>query len=198
MLTNANPAWCSLACAPPRYFRHATALENLSNFKKAGETITMGLAIEPRNKDLLAMKAKIDDKLREQKSQALQEQAQAMQKSGDIAGALRALEQARAVDAGNAELQTQFDKVKVQFDKFEKSRKMGLSPLERVKEQGDDKYKNGMFEEAIALYTKCIDSARSQGDKGDIYIKALSNRSACFKQVGSTLEGWSLTLDSHL
>jgi stress-induced-phosphoprotein 1 len=32
------------------YFRAATALENLKNYKKAVETLTMGLAIEPRNK----------------------------------------------------------------------------------------------------------------------------------------------------
>jgi len=144
----------------------------------------MGLAVEPRNKDLIAMKTRIDNLARAQKSQTLQEQAQALQKSGDIAGAYRALEQARAVDADNSVLQQQFTKVKAEYDKFEKSRKMGLSPLESMKEQGDEKYKNGMFEEAIALYTKCVEKARSSGDKGQTYIKALSNRSACYKQVG--------------
>lgn len=167
------------------YFRAVTGLENLKNYKKASETLTMGLAVEPRNKDLLAMKVRIDELARAQKSQVLQEQAQALQKSGDIAGAFRALEQARAVDASNASLQQQFEKVKAEYDKYEKSRKMGLSPLERIKEQGDDKYKNGMFEEAIGLYSKCLDQARSSGDKGQTYLKALSNRSACYKQLSN-------------
>merc|ERR1712054_576532 len=89
-----------------------------------------------------------------------------------------ALEAARAVDSGNSSLQQQFEKA-------EKSRKMGLSPLERIKEQGDDKYKNGMFEDAIALYTKCIDQARSSNDNGPTVVKALSNRAACHKQLSN-------------
>mmetsp|Transcript_35060 Transcript_35060/g.79191 ORF Transcript_35060/g.79191 Transcript_35060/m.79191 type:complete len:226 (+) Transcript_35060:401-1078(+) len=158
----------------------------------------MGLAVEPRNKDLISMKAKLEEKLRTQKSQALQEQAQALEKSGDIAGAFRALEAARAVDSTNASLQAHFDQVKAKYDKHEKSRKMGLSPLERIKEQGDEKYKAGMFEEAIAMYTKCVDQARSNNDKGQTYLKALSNRSACFKQLSNfdgTIEDCSEVID---
>lgn len=167
------------------YFRLATALENSGNFKKAVDTLTMGLAVEPRNKDLNTMKSKLEEKLRSQKSQTLQEQAQALLKSGDVPGAFRALESARAVDSKNAALQAQFEQVKAQYEKHEKSRKMGLSPLERIKEQGDEKYKAGMFEDAISVYTKCIDQARSSSDKGQTYIKALSNRSACFKQLSN-------------
>jgi stress-induced-phosphoprotein 1 len=58
-----------------------------------------------------------------------------------------------------------------------------LSPTERLKEQGDDKYKAGMFEEAIDLYTQCIDRV---GDMRDgLVVKALSNRAACFKQLSN-------------
>lgn len=180
------------------YFRLATALEGMANFKKACETLTMGLAVEPRNKDLITMKAKFDDKLREQKSEALQDQASAFQKSGDIAGAFRALEQARAIDSANSALQDKFDKVKVLYDNAEKARKKGLSPLERMKEDGDEKYKNGMFEEAISLYTKCIDQLRANGDKGEVLIKALSNRSACYKQLSNfdaTIEDTTAVID---
>jgi tetratricopeptide (TPR) repeat protein len=158
----------------------------------------LGLAVEPRNKDLLATKAKIDEKIREQKSQILQEQAQALQKSGDIAGAFRALEQARACDAGNQSLQDQFEKVKTLYEKAEKSRKMGLSSLEKIKENGDEKYKNGMFEEAISLYSKCIDQARASGNDQETLIKALSNRSACYKQLSNfdaTIEDTSAVID---
>lgn len=167
------------------YFRLATAQENLKDFKKGLETITMGLAVEPRNKDLLSMKSRYEEELRVQKSSNLRQQAQQLQKSGDIAGAFKALESARAVDSGNTELQKEFEQVKQMYDKTEKSRKMGLSPLERIKEQGDDKYKNGMFEDAIALYTKCIDQARSSNDNGPTVVKALSNRAACFKQLSN-------------
>lgn len=180
------------------YFRHATALENMKNYKKAAETLTMGLAVDPRNKDLVTHKAKIDELLRGQKSQALQDQADSLQKSGDIAGAFRALEQARAVDAGNQSLQAQFEKVKVLFDKAEKARKQGLSGIERLKEEGDEKYKNGMFEEAIALYGKVIDQARASGKNKDLLIKSLSNRSACYKQLSNfdaTIEDTTAVID---
>mmetsp|Transcript_9156 Transcript_9156/g.17960 ORF Transcript_9156/g.17960 Transcript_9156/m.17960 type:complete len:327 (+) Transcript_9156:79-1059(+) len=182
------------------YFRAATGYEELENYKKAVDTLTMGLAVEPRNKDLLAMKAKLDEKARGTKSRTLQEQAQALQKSGDLAGAFRALEQARAVDAGNTELQAQFEKVKAAHEKAEKSRKMGLSPLEAQKEKGDEKYKAGMFEEAISFYTKCIDQGRSSGDlaPGGTVMKALSNRSACFKQLSNfdgTIEDTTAVID---
>jgi stress-induced-phosphoprotein 1 len=144
------------------------------------------------------MKAQLDEKLREQKSQALQDQAAALEQSGDIAGAFRALEQARACDSSNEALQRKFDKVKAAFDKAEKSRKASLSPIEKLKEQGDEKYKNGMFEEAISLYSKCIDQARKTGDKDQVLIKALSNRSACYKQLSNfdaTIEDTTAVID---
>mmetsp|Transcript_30378 Transcript_30378/g.35846 ORF Transcript_30378/g.35846 Transcript_30378/m.35846 type:complete len:324 (+) Transcript_30378:42-1013(+) len=180
------------------YFRAATGLENLKNYKKAVETLTMGLAVEPRNKDLLSMKAQLEEKLRSQKSQALQDQAAALQKSGDIAAAFRALEQARAVDSGNEALQRQFEKVKALYEKSEKTRKAGLSPLDKLKEQGDQKYKDGMFEEAISLYTKCVDQANKSGNKGQTLIKALSNRAACYKQLSNfdaTIEDTTTVID---
>ena len=171
------------------YFRLATAQEKLGDFKKGLETVTMALAAgDQKHKDMQtikSMKSTFEEKLRLQKSQSLQEQAQMLQKSGDIAGAFKALEAARAVDSGNEALQAQFEQVKQMYEKAEKSRKMGLSPLERMKEQGDDKYKNGMFEEAIAAYTKCINSGRSSGDTGPTVIKALSNRAACYKQLSN-------------
>ena len=40
-----------------------------------------------------------------------------------------------------------------------------------------------MFEEAITLYTQCIDAAPDRGNP--TAIKALSNRSACYKQISN-------------
>lgn len=165
------------------YFRLATAQENLELWQKASETLTMGLAVEPRNKDLLAMKSRVDERIRLEKSKSLQESAEKMLKSGDVAGAYKALDAARAVDSGNQQLQRTFERVQAQYEAAEKSRRSGLSPTERLKEQGDDRYKAGMFEEAIELYTQCIDRV---GDmSSSLVVKALSNRAACFKQLSN-------------
>ena len=45
------------------------------------------------------------------------------------------------------------------------------------------RYKSGMFEEAISLYSQCIDSAPDRVTP--TAIKALSNRSACYKQISN-------------
>jgi len=165
------------------YFRRATAQEALNDYKGATDTIIQGLAVEPRNKDLLSMKTRIDGLVRREKSALLQEKASTLESQGDIAGAFKALEAARAVDSGNETLQAKFEQVKSQYEAAEKARRSGLSAFERTKEAGDDKYKAGMFEEAIALYTQCIDSAPDRGNP--VAIKALSNRSACYKQISN-------------
>ena len=60
-----------------------------------------------------------------------------------------------------------------------------MGPLERMKEQGDDMYKIGMFEGAIAAYTTCIETGRSSGDTGPTVISALNNRAASHKQLSN-------------
>mmetsp|Transcript_23807 Transcript_23807/g.49261 ORF Transcript_23807/g.49261 Transcript_23807/m.49261 type:complete len:322 (-) Transcript_23807:283-1248(-) len=165
------------------YFRKATAQEALNELKGASDTIIQGLAVEPRNKDLLAMKTRIDGLARREKSELLQQRASACEAAGDLAGAFKALESARAVEAENTTLQAKFEQVKAQYERSEKARRSGLSNFEKKKEAGDDKYKSGMFEEAISLYSQCIDSAPDRGNP--TAIKALSNRSACYKQISN-------------
>lgn len=165
------------------YFRLATAQEKLGQLQKATDTLTMGLAIDPRHKDLVAMKARIDECMRQEKSKALQEAADRYLQAGDVPAAFKALESARAVDSSNKSLQSKFEKVRTQYEAFEKSRKSNLGPLERLKEQGDEKYKTGMFEEAIELYTQCID--KSSDSSAPIVLKALGNRAACYKQLSN-------------
>ena len=137
----------------------------MSDFKKAVETVTMGLAVEPRNKDLLAMKSRCGQLRRAVQSLRRAQALQGRRYSGCIQG----IGSGPRSRLGNSSLQQQFEQVKQMYEKAEKSRKMGLSPLERIKEQGDEKYKNGMFEEAIALYTKCIDKGQADGDVGPGY-----------------------------
>eukprot|EP00616_Rhizochromulina_sp_CCMP1243_P018820 CAMPEP_0118974498 /NCGR_PEP_ID=MMETSP1173-20130426/12108_1 /TAXON_ID=1034831 /ORGANISM="Rhizochromulina marina cf, Strain CCMP1243" /LENGTH=320 /DNA_ID=CAMNT_0006924249 /DNA_START=14 /DNA_END=976 /DNA_ORIENTATION=- len=164
------------------YFRLATAQEKMDQLRGAGETLTMGLAVEPRNKDLLSMKARIDDGIRRQKSSTLQAAAEKALAAGDVATAFKSLEQARAVDSGNDALQAKFEKVSRQYEAAEKSRRSNLSPVEQMKEQGDDKYKAGMFEEAIQLYSQCIDHSSVPSA---LQVKALNNRAACYKQLSN-------------
>ncbi len=58
-----------------------------------------------------------------------------------------------------------------------------MSPSERVKEEGDTKFKNADFEGAIKAYTKCLDSI---GDKStDLALKCFANRAACYKQLSN-------------
>merc|ERR1712023_254735 len=123
------------------------------------------------------------ESLRQEKSKALQDSADRLLQAGDIPAAFKALESARAVDSSNSSLQTKFEQVRAQYEAFEKARKSGLGPLERLKEQGDDKYKSGMFEEAIELYTQCID--KSDNSSAPIVLKALGNRAACYKQLSN-------------
>jgi len=165
------------------YFRKATAEESLKQYQEGVNSCIQGLAIDPRNKDLLAMKTRMEGSLRAEKSAAFQERASALESQGDIAGAFKALESARAVDSGNTSLQAKYTQVKARYEAAEKSRRSGLSTFEKKKEAGDDKYKAGMFEEAITLYTQCVNAAPSNSDP--TALKALSNRSACYKQISN-------------
>lgn len=177
------------------YFRLATALEKQGLYQEAVNAIIGGLAVEPRNKDLLTMKSRCEEQIRKEKSRNLQAQSESLLKQGDLQGAYKALESARAIDSDNAALQRRFQEVQCEYEAAEKARRAGLSGPERLKEQGDDKYKAGMFEEAITLYTRCINES-SPGNATT--IKALSNRSACYKQLSNfdnTIEDCTTVLE---
>lgn len=165
------------------YFRLATALEGAVDNKGAVDALTMGLAIEPRNRDLNGMKSRLEEALRRERSQALLERTEKLMSAGDIPGAFKTIEQARAIDSANTAVQSLFDSVSAAYERHEKQRRAGLSGLDRIKEQGDDKYKSSMFEEAIALYTQCIDGSSDRNS--DLVVKALSNRAACYKQLSN-------------
>ena len=97
--------------------------------------------------------------------------------SGDIAGAMKQLEFASRMDAGNPHIQKIMDKVKPKYDEMEKKRKAGLSAVERYKESGDQAYKNANFEDAVQHYTKCLDQLEKEGKQGsDLALKAYANR----------------------
>ena len=51
--------------------------------------------------------------------------------------------------AGNATLSSLLSRVQPLWEREEKTRKAGLSPVERLKEEGDEMYKTAKFEDAI-------------------------------------------------
>lgn len=167
------------------YFRLATALEKMSMFDKVTETLKMGLAIEPQNKDLLAMENRVKNILREEKSAKLQAQAAQYEQAGEWDKCFKTLESARKIDAGNQVLQDKFAQVKVKYERAEKQRVANLDRTEGLKEQGDAKYKEGMFEEAITFYSQCITAAAKKQKYHELHMKALSNRAACYKQLSN-------------
>ena len=50
------------------------------------------------------------------------------------------------------------DIVRPKYEKSEKHRLASLDPKEKLKEEGDNAFKNSQFEVAIKAYTKCLDT----------------------------------------
>lgn len=177
------------------YHRLATALVSAGKYQLAKEALVSGLAVEPRNKDLLDMRSNCEEQIRLARSQDLMAAAQQKEKEGDISGAFKFLEEARKIDSKNSTLQREYERVSAAFERAEKQRKASLSGPARIKESADEKYKGGMFEEAIALYGQCISQA---GGDSELRMKALNNRSACYKQLSNfeaTIEDTTAVLE---
>jgi len=168
------------------YFRLATAQKALNDLPECIKTLENGLGIEATNADLKKMKKDITELQRADQVASYCMKAKEQEQSGDIPGAMKTLELASRLDAGNSEIERLLRKVKPQYEAIEKKRKAGLSSVERHKEQGDEAYKNANFEQAIEHYTKCLDTLKRDG-KGDseLALKAYSNRAACYKQISN-------------
>lgn len=163
------------------YFRLALAQKNLKQYDAAVETIKKGLTVDFGNADLKSMRKEIDDALRLQKVDAIIEAAQAQLAAKDYGGCLSSIESGLRIDAGNTILNGLKAKAQPMFDKEEKARKAGLSPVEKMKEEGDALYKAAKFEEAIKQYTKTLDKIDDKSS--EIALKVYSNRAACYKQL---------------
>ena len=168
------------------YFRLAVAQKALNKLEDAQKTLESGLAIQSSNVDLKNMKKDIQELVRGEQVAAYCSKANELLMNGDITGAYKTLELASRLDAGNPDIKALQAKVTPKYEDLERKRKAGLSGPELHKEKGDDLYKQGMFEDAIAEYSKCLDALTSSG-KGDseLAIKAYSNRSACYKQISN-------------
>ncbi len=147
------------------YFRHALALQNLSNLDGALESVKRGLGIESGNADLKRMSREIEEAQRQKRVEAAIAQADTQISQHDIPGAFRTIDQALRLDPTNETLNRQMNRVRPLFERAEKHRVSSLDPKERVKEEGDNFFKAANFEKAIHSYTKCLDSIHDKVKK---------------------------------
>mmetsp|Transcript_43693 Transcript_43693/g.64120 ORF Transcript_43693/g.64120 Transcript_43693/m.64120 type:complete len:324 (-) Transcript_43693:332-1303(-) len=181
------------------YFRLAVAQKAMNDLGGCIKTLESGLAIQSSNPDLKRMKKEVVELQRGEQVASYCSKAESQMQNGDIPGALKTLELASRLDAGNPDIDRMMSRVKPKFEAMEKRRKASLSSTEIYKERGDEAYKAANFEDAIKLYTQCIDALkRERKMEGELAIKALSNRAACYKQISNfdgTIEDCSAVLE---
>jgi len=168
------------------YFRLAVAYKNLNQLTDCIKTLESGLAVQSSNPDLKRMKKEVTELQRGEQVAAFCGKAEEMMQNGDIAGAMKQLDFASRLDAGNTDIERMMAKVKPKFEAMERKRKANMTPTEKFKEQGDSSYKSANFEEAVTHYTKCLDKLQAEGKSGsDLALKAYANRAACYKQISN-------------
>jgi stress-induced-phosphoprotein 1 len=165
------------------YFRYALGLQNMGNLEGAQEAVKRGLGIESSNADLKKMNRELEEAIRMKKVESSIESAEGMVKSGDVTGAYKTLDAALRLDPQNDTLNRMMNKVKPMYERAEKQRVSSLDPSERVKEEGDSKFKNADFEGAIKSYTRCLDNIRDKSSP--LALKCYANRAACYKQLSN-------------
>jgi tetratricopeptide (TPR) repeat protein len=163
------------------YFRLAVAYKNLNDLPNCIKTLESGLAIEASNPDLKKMKKEITELQRGEQVAAYCNKADELMQNGDIPGAMKQLDLASRMDAGNPIIEKMMSKVKPKFEQMEKKRKANLSPVERFKENGDEAYKAANFEDAVGHYSKAIEMLENDGKQGsDLALKAYANRAGTY------------------
>jgi stress-induced-phosphoprotein 1 len=159
------------------YYRLATAQKAMNDLSNCIKTLENGLGIQASNSDLKRMKKEVIELQRGEQVAAYCSKAQELMQNGDIGGAMKTLDLASRLDAGNPDIDSMMKKVKPKWEAMEKKRKAGLGGVEKHKEKGDECYKNALFEEAVVHYTKCIDQLLKEGNGGsDLALKAYANR----------------------
>lgn len=168
------------------YYRLAIAQKALDDLPNCIKTLESGLGVQSSNPDLKRMKKEVLELQRGDQVSNYCSKAQEQMQNGDVAGAMKTLELASRLDAGNPDIEKMKKAVVPKWEAQEKKRKAKLSPVEKHKEKGDACYKNASFEEAIVHYGKCIEMLASKGQGGsDLALKAYSNRAACYKQISN-------------
>jgi len=181
------------------YFRLATAQKAQNQLGDCIKTLESGLAVQSGNADLKKMKKDVQELQRSEQVAGYCSQAKEQAQNGDLGGAMKTLELASRLDAGNSEIDSLIDKIRPKWEAQEKKRKAALSPTEKHKEKGDEMYKDARFEDAVAEYSKCIDALKKEGKSdSELALKAYSNRAACNKQIShfdGTIEDCTAVLE---
>jgi len=165
------------------YFRQALGLQNLGRIEDAIEATKRGLGIDSTSADLKKMSAELTETLRVQKVDASIAQAESQLKLDDIMGAYRTVDTALRLDPTNSRLNSLMDTIRPKYERLEKARVASLDPNERIKEEGDNKFKAADFEAAIKSYTRCLDNISDKSS--ELALKCYGNRAACFKQLSN-------------
>lgn len=165
------------------YFRLALALQNLDKLDDASDAIKRGLAVDPRNADLKRKQGEIDTIMRQRRVAAALAAARKSADERDFTSALASITTGQRLDPENADLRALEARIRPMFEAQERSRKSTLSPVELLKEQGDEKYKAAQFEDAINVYTRCLNQITDK--TSELALKVYGNRSACYKQLSN-------------
>ena len=127
------------------YFRLATAQKALGQLAECIKTLESGLAVQSGNADLKKMKKEVTELQRSEQVTSFCSKANEQAQNGDLGGAMKTLELASRLDAGNSEIEKLMSKIKPKWEAQEKKRKAGLSATEKYKEKGDELYKVWTF-----------------------------------------------------
>jgi stress-induced-phosphoprotein 1 len=168
------------------YFRLGLALQNLQDFEGASDAVKRGLGIESTNADLKRMSRELDESMRMKRVEAAIQLAETQLSSQDIQGAYKTCDNALRLDPTNENLNRQMGRIRPLYERAEKNRVAGLDKKERLKEEGDQKFKSADFEGAIAAYTMALDAIPDKS--AEIALKCYNNLAACYKQL-SNFEG---------
>jgi stress-induced-phosphoprotein 1 len=178
------------------YFRQALALQNMDQIENAIEATKRGLGIDSGNVDLKKMARELEETLRMKKVDAAVALAQSQLKADEINEAFRTVDGALRLDPENKKLQSLMSDIQPKRERLEKQRLAGLNPNERIKEEGDVKFKAADFEGAIKKYTQCLDAITDKSS--DLAMKCYGNRAACNKQLSNfdgTIEDCTYVLE---
>ena len=103
------------------------------------------------------MSREIDEASRRKRVEAAMATAEAQLAAQDAHGAYKTCDSALRLDPTNEDLTRLMGRIRPVYERAEKNRIAGLDKKERMKEEGDNKFKAADFEGAIDAYTKCLD-----------------------------------------
>ena len=149
-------------------------MQNLNRIDEALDAVKRGLQIDPVNADLKKKRTEIEALIRDRQVSNCFETAQNLFRDGDLAGALRNIDTGLRLAPGHSDLTRLESQVRPRWEAEEKRRVSSLNPVERLKEEADDLYKNARFEEAIHAYTRCLDQITDKSSA--LALKVYSNR----------------------